>query len=149
MINIFVRMFASLWILLSLLKYLMTLLACPNKLLVLYLLPPNLILLLTTSTVRFADNALMPYLSIGYPRQFALRTYIADIVPDPNNADEIVPICRFPEDDSGDEIISAPPHQSDDSPIDAFDLRCLASGLKRTSNLEQMICEINPLTTVL
>ena len=86
---------------------------------------------------------------MAYPRQFALRTYIADIVPDPNNADEIVPIRRFPKDDTGEEIISDPPQQSDDSPIDAFDLRCLASGLKRTSNIEQMICESNPLTTVL
>ena len=61
MINIFVRMFASLWILLSLLKYLMTLLACLNKLLVLYLFPPNLILLLTIShwTVLFADSVLI------------------------------------------------------------------------------------------
>ena len=38
---------------------------------------------------------------MAYPRQFALRTYIADIVLDPNNADEIVPIRRFPKDDSG------------------------------------------------
>ena len=42
-------------------KYLMMLLACLNKLLVLYLLPPNLILLLTIShwTVLFADYALI------------------------------------------------------------------------------------------
>ena len=86
---------------------------------------------------------------MAYPRQFALRSYVAHIVPDPNNPNEIVPIRRFPTDSSGDEIISEPPQQSDNSPIDPVDPRCLASGLKRTSKIEQMICESNPLTTVL
>ena len=86
---------------------------------------------------------------MAYPRQYAKRTYIADIVPDPNNTNEIVPIRRFPIASDGDEIISAPPQPNDHSPIDGVDLRCLASGLKRTSEIEQMICESNPLTTVL
>ena len=76
---------------------------------------------------------------MAYPRPFALKTYIADIVPDPNNVNEIIPIRRFPNDSSGNEIISEPPQQSDNSPIDALELRCLASGLKRTSKIEQMI----------
>ena len=33
--------------------------------------------------------------------------------------------------------------------LNLVDPRCLASGLKRTSKIEQMICESNPLTTVL
>ena len=86
---------------------------------------------------------------MAYPRSLAIRSYIASIIPDPNNANEIVPIRRFPVDSNGDETISEPPQPSDNSPIDPFELRCLASGLKRTSKLEQMICESNPLTTVL
>ena len=86
---------------------------------------------------------------MAYARQFAIKSYIAHIVPDPNNTNEIVPVRRFPIDSNGDEIIGDPPQQSDNSPIDALELRCLASGLKRTSKIEQMICESNPLTTVL
>ena len=86
---------------------------------------------------------------MAYPREFAIKTYIADIVPDPNNANDIIPIRRFLDDSSGDELISKPPEHSDNSPVDALDLRCLESGLKRTSKIEQMICESNPLTTVL
>ena len=91
----------------------------------------------------------MPYLSNGVSRQFAIKSYIAHIVPDPNNTNEIVPIRRFPIDSIGDKIIGDPPQQSDNSPIDALELRCVASGLTRTSKIEQMICESNPLTTVL
>ena len=86
---------------------------------------------------------------MSYPRQLAKRTYIAEIVPDPNNTNELVPIRRFPTDTHGDEQISGPPQHNDISPIDASDLRCLASGLRRTSDIEQMMCESNPLTTVL
>ena len=45
---------------------------------------------------------------MAYKRQFALRNYVADIVPDPNNTNELVPIRRFPRDGNGDEKISDP-----------------------------------------
>ena len=90
-----------------------------------------------------------PTCRIAYKRQVALRNYVADIIQDPNYSNEVVPIRRFPIDGNGDEKISDPPQQSDNSPIDALGLRCLASGLRRTSDIEQMMCESNPLTTVL
>ena len=87
---------------------------------------------------------------MSYPRQFANRTYFADIVPDPTNTKDIVPIRRFPTDVfTGDEKISDPPLQSENSPVDPVDHRVIASGLRRTSDIEQCMCESNPLTTVL
>ena len=91
----------------------------------------------------------LSYLSHVLSKTVGQETYIADIVPDPNNTNELVPIRRFPTDAHGDEQISDPPQHSDNSPIDASDSRCLASGLRRTSDIEQMMCESNPLTTVL
>ena len=86
---------------------------------------------------------------MAYPRPFSEKTYIADIVPDPTITNELVPIRRFPTDINGDERISDPPQQSDNSPIDPFDERTLAYGLRRASMAEQIQCESNPLTTVL
>ena len=86
---------------------------------------------------------------MSYPRQLAKRTYFAEIVPDPTSTNDLVPIRRFPTDDIGDEYISEPPLQSDNSLIDAVDDRVIASGLRRTSKIEQSMCESNPLTTVL
>ena len=86
---------------------------------------------------------------MSYPRQLAKRTYIADIIPDPTSTNELIPIRRFPNDITGDEIISDPPQLRDNSPNDTFEHRVLASGLRRTSKVEQSICESNPLTTVL
>ena len=86
---------------------------------------------------------------MSYPRPIAPRTYFADIVPDLTITDDLVPTRRFPTDPNGDEKISDPTPRSDDSPIDAFDLRIIASGLRRTNEVEQKQCESNPLTTVL
>ena len=86
---------------------------------------------------------------MSYPRQFAKRTYFADIVPDLNSTNDLVPTRRFPRAVTGDEKISDPPLQTDNSPIDAVDHRVVASGLRRTSKIEQRMCESNPLTTVL
>ena len=46
---------------------------------------------------------------MAYPGQFAVKSYIADIVSDPNKTNEIAPIPRFPTDSNGDEIIRDPP----------------------------------------
>jgi len=35
---------------------------------------------------------------MSYPRQFANRTYFADIIPDPTNTKDLVPTRRFPTD---------------------------------------------------
>ena len=86
---------------------------------------------------------------MSYPRQLANRTYFAELVPDPTSTNDLVPTRRFPTDDIGGEYISEPPLQSDNSPIDAFEHRVIASGLRRTSKIEQSMCESNPLTTVL
>ena len=87
---------------------------------------------------------------MSYPRPFANRTYFADIIPDPTNTKDLVPIRRFPTDVfTGDEKISDPPLQSENSPVDPVDDRVIASGLRRTSDIEQSMCESNPLTTVL
>ena len=74
---------------------------------------------------------------MSYPRQLAKRTYIADIIPDPTSTNELIPIRRFPNDITGDETISDPPQLRDNSPIDPFEHRVLASGLRRTSKIEQ------------
>ena len=86
---------------------------------------------------------------MSYPRQLANRTYFAELVPDPTSTNDLVPTRRFPTDDIGGEYISEPPLQSDNSPIDPFEHRVIASGLRRTSKIEQSMCESNPLTTVL
>ena len=86
---------------------------------------------------------------MSYPRQFAKRTYITEIVPDPTSTNDLVPTRRFPTDDTGVETISEPSLHSDTSPVDPLDERILASGLRRTSKTEQSMCESNPLTTVL
>ena len=86
---------------------------------------------------------------MSYPRQFAKRTYITEIVPDLTSTNDLLPTRRFPTDDTGVETISDPPLQSDTSPIDPIDERIIASGLRRTSKVEQSMCESNPLTTVL
>ena len=85
---------------------------------------------------------------MSYPRQFAKRTYITEIVPDPISTKDLVPTRRFPNDDTGGETISEPSLQSDTSPVDPQDDRVIASGLRRTSKIEQSMCESNPLTTV-
>ena len=86
---------------------------------------------------------------MSYPRQFAKRTYFAEIVADRNITNDLVPIRRFPIDDTGVETISEPSLQNDTSPVDPHEDRVIASGLRRTSKIEQNMCESNPLTTVL
>ena len=86
---------------------------------------------------------------MSYPRQFANRTYFAQIVPDPTSTKDLVPTRRFPTDDTGVETISEPPLQIATCPVDPYDDRVIASGLRRTSKIEQSMCESNPLTTVL
>ena len=86
---------------------------------------------------------------MSYPRQFALRTFITEIIPDPGNPGEIIPKRRFPFDINGDEVISDPPASNCLSPIDSSDNRVIACGLRRTSEIEQKQCEGNHLTTVL
>ena len=55
---------------------------------------------------------------MSYPRQFAKRTYITEIVPDPFSTNDLVPTRRFPTDDTGVETISEASLQSDTSPVD-------------------------------
>ena len=86
---------------------------------------------------------------MSYGRQLAKRTYITEIVPDPTSTKDVVPIRRFPIDDTGVETISEPSLQNDTSPVDPHEDRVIASGLRRTSKIEQNMCESNPLTTVL
>ena len=86
---------------------------------------------------------------MAYPRPFAEKTYITEIVPDLAVADEIIPVRRFQIGRNGDEKISDPPCPSDRSPVDPFDERVIASGLRRTSELERKQCESNPIATVL
>ena len=86
---------------------------------------------------------------MAYPRQRAGRTYITEIIPDPENAHEIIPKRRFPCNLNGDEVISDPPVTNCLSPIDPPDHRVIACGLRRTSEIEQKQTETNTLTSVL
>ena len=86
---------------------------------------------------------------MAYPRQLAGRTYITEIIPDPENPHEIIPKRRFPCNMNGDEFISDPPVTNYLSPVDPPDHRVIACGLRRTSEIEQKQTETNPLTSVL
>ena len=86
---------------------------------------------------------------MAYPRQLALRTYVTEVIPDPNITNDLVPVRRFVTDGNGDEKISGPPLPTFNSPVDTADARVLVSGLRRTSEVEQNQSESNPLTTVL
>ena len=86
---------------------------------------------------------------MSYPRQFATRTYFAEIVPDPTSTKDLVPIRRFPTDHTGVETISEPPLPIATSPVDPCEDRVITSGYRRTNKIEQSMCEANPLTTVL
>ena len=55
---------------------------------------------------------------MAYPRQLAGRTYITEIIPDPENPNEIIPKRRFPCNMNGDEFISDPPVTNCLSPVD-------------------------------
>ena len=86
---------------------------------------------------------------MAYPRQFAQRTYVTEVIPDPNITNDLVPVRRYVVDSNGDEKISGPPLPTFNSPVDTSDARVLVSGLRRTSEVEQNQSESNPLTTVL
>ena len=86
---------------------------------------------------------------MAYPRQLAGRTYITEIIPDPENANEIIPKRRLPCNMDGNEFISDPPVTNCLSPIDPPDHRVIACGLRRTSEIEQKQTETNTLTSVL
>ena len=86
---------------------------------------------------------------MSYPRQLAPKTYITEIIPDPTNHDELVPIRRFNRSLLGEENISDPPAVNNLSPVDPMDNRTLVCGLRRRTAAEQSQCETNPLTTVL
>ena len=86
---------------------------------------------------------------MSYPRQRASKTYITEIIADPENTSEIIPKRRFPRNINGDEIISDPPVINTLSPVDPSDLRVVTFGLRRTSKIEQIQSESNSLTSVL
>ena len=86
---------------------------------------------------------------MAYPRQLARKTYVTEIIPDPDVTDDLVPIRRYATDRNGDEKISDPPSPIFTSPVDTPDDRSLVSGLRRTSEIEQNQSESNPLTTAL
>ena len=83
------------------------------------------------------------------PQPKAPETYIAHLGRDPAFRDEIVPIRKNIGSAPGNEVISPPPPEDVDRPIDPEETRVLGFGLGRSSDIEQMQVETNKLTSSL
>ena len=83
------------------------------------------------------------------PQPEAPETYVAHLDKDPAFVDVLMPIRKFKGSVPGHEIISPPPLEDTERPIDAEETRILGFGLGRSSKIEQMQVETNKLTSSL
>ena len=83
------------------------------------------------------------------PQPEAPETYVAHLDRNPAFVDVLMPMRKFKGSVPGHEIISPPPPEDTERPIDAEEERILGFGLRRTSKIEQMQVETNKLTSSL
>ena len=83
------------------------------------------------------------------PQPEAPETYVAHLDKDPAFTDVLMPKRKFINSVPGHEIISPPPPEDTERPIDAEENRILGFGLGRSSKIEQMQVETNKLTSSL
>ena len=83
------------------------------------------------------------------PQPEAPETYVAQLDRDPAFNDVLMPKRKFIGSVAGKEIISPPPPEDEERPIDADENRILGFGLGRSSRVEQMQVETNKLTSSL
>ena len=86
---------------------------------------------------------------MSMPRPEAPETYVAHLDKDPAFTDVLMPMRKFINSVPGHEIISPPPLEDTERPVDAEENRILGFGLGRSSKVEQMQVETNKLTSSL
>ena len=86
---------------------------------------------------------------ICMPQPNTPETYVTELDRDPAFTDILMPMRKFTGSAPLNEIISPPPAEDPDRPIDPEDTRILGFGLGRSSKIEQMQVETNELTSSL